>query len=74
MVEPDVVREATLEMAQTIAEINAEHSIAVTLLEAMKYVRREHVSRPLEHALNRQEQSHHGTQTTTSGPSVYEDR
>lgn len=61
-------------MARTIVEINAEHGIATTLLEVMKYVRRECINDPLEYALELQEQPHHGAQTTTSGLSVYEDR
>lgn len=70
----DDVREATLEMAGTIADVNAEHGIAESLLETMKYVRRERISGPLEYALEQQEQSRHGEQIVTSGLSVYADR
>lgn len=73
VVKPADIRESTLEMARTIADISAKHDVAATLLEAMKYVRRERVSGPLAYALERQEQSRHGTQTTTTGLSVYKE-
>ncbi len=73
VVDPDDVRDATLDMARTIADNTAGNDVGTEMLEAMKDVRREAISASLAGAVETQEGARHGAQVMTQGRSLYED-
>lgn len=73
VVDPDAVREETLDRARLIADNTEGTDIGGTLLDLLTSVRRESISGSVEAATAAQERARHGDQVTTQGRSLYED-